>query len=105
MSSVLKLVEERSGVGVLLHHGEVLRQVRYSISRYQGIIEANGMPLPGLFRLEGSIDVDANGREAALIGLPLTLRLEDGRALAVTLLGLDGRILAEGHGPSRCMCC
>ena len=31
--------------------------------------------------------------------------LEDGRALRVSLAAPDGRILSEGHGPSRCMCC
>ena len=29
----------------------------------------------------------------------------DGRKLRITLVDADGRILAEGHGPSRCLCC
>jgi hypothetical protein len=33
------------------------------------------------------------------------LRLEDGRALPVTLADACGRVLSEGHGPSRCQCC
>jgi hypothetical protein len=35
----------------------------------------------------------------------LTLRLQDGRALGITIADTTGRVLAEGHGPSRCLCC
>jgi hypothetical protein len=54
-------------------------------------------------RIEGSVDTAADLEP--LIGLQLTLRLEDGRALAVTIADTSGRVLAEGHGPSRCLCC
>ncbi len=102
---MLKLVEESSGIGELVRQGSVLRQVRYSISRYQGIVEGSGMPVPGLFRIEGVIDAEAAAAVPELFGVPLTLRLDDGRALGVVLTGPDGRILSEGHGPSRCLCC
>ena len=100
----LMLVEECSGVGDLILNGEVLRQVRYTIARYQGMAES-GLPIPGLHRIEGSLDLDAGVDTAHLEGAPLTLKLEDGRALGVTLASSDGRILTEGHGPGRCSCC
>lgn len=97
---MLKLVEECCGTGNLERGGEVVRRTRYRISRYQEFA-GNGMPVPGLHRIEGS--VDATGQE--LVGVPLTLRLEDGRSLAITVASAEGRVLAEGHGPSRCCCC
>jgi len=98
------LVEESAGTGQLeKKDGNVLGVVRYSISRYQGMLVGSGMPIPGLHRLEGSTDFKA---DTSLIGRPLVLRLEDGRALAITLAATDGRILAEGHGPcGGCSCC
>jgi hypothetical protein len=100
-----KLVEECAGTGALVKTGAVLREVRYSISRYQGMLEGSGMPIPGLHRIEGSIDALADA-DVALVGEPLTLRLEDGRSLAVTIADRGGRILSEGHGPAGgCSCC
>jgi hypothetical protein len=55
--------------------------------------------------VEGSIAIEPAGAPADLVGEPLTLRLEDGRAIAIMLASSDGRVLAEGHGPSRCNCC
>jgi hypothetical protein len=101
-----KLVETCSGTGELIKQGVVLRQVRYNLNRFQGMLEGSGMPVPGLHRIEGAVDYPLDEDDAHLIGAPLTLRLEDGRALAITLAGRDGRILTEGHGPSRgCSCC
>jgi hypothetical protein len=103
---VFKLIEECSGTGDLMEQGVLLRQVRYTVSRYQGMLEGSGMPIPGLHRIEGSVDVTLGDEDARLLGAPLTLRLEDGRALAITLASRDGRILTEGHGPCRgCSCC
>ena len=100
---MMKLVEDRSGTGELIRDGSVLRRVCYSLHLYQGFVEHSGLPIPGLHRLEGRIDlVDA---PADWIDTPLALRLEDGRVLSVTLVAADGRILNEGHGPSRCSCC
>jgi hypothetical protein len=100
---MMKLVEECAGVGDLSGQGDVIRQVRYRISRYQGVIEHSGLPIPGLHRIEGSVDAAAD--LAPLVGESLVLRLEDGRALAITIADADGRVLSEGHGPTRCMCC
>jgi hypothetical protein len=105
MKRMMKLVEESSGVGELMVDGQALRQVRYRISRYQGMVEGSGLPIPGLHRIEGSIDFNASRDSLDLIGTALTLRLEDGRVLGITLAGSDGRILSEGHGPMKCSCC
>ena len=102
---MMKLVEERSGVGDLMRNGEIVRQVRYRISRYQGLLEGSGMPIPGLHRIEGTIDVGAGPDAGSLVGATLGLRLEDGRTLPITLTDPSGRILSEGHGPLKCQCC
>jgi hypothetical protein len=101
--AIFKLVEELSGTGALEDNGVVLGRVRYSVNRYQGMLVGSGMPVPGLHRIEGTTDFDVT--DVSMIGRPLTLRLDDGRALAVIVAGRDGRLLSEGHGPSRCMCC
>ena len=100
----MKLVEEYAGVGDLSGEGEVFRQVRYKIARYQALA-GNGLPIPGTHRIEGALELPPGQDVAGLIGIPLVLRLEDGRALAVTLADTAGRVLSEGHGPSRCLCC
>ena len=100
---MMKLVEEYAGVGDLTTKDESIPQVRYRIARYQGFVDHSGLPVPGVHRIEGSVDTEAN--LAPLIGQPLTLRLEDGRAIAITIADTSGRVLAEGHGPSRCLCC
>ena len=101
--ATFKLVEELSGTGDLEDQGTVLRRVRYSVARYQGMLVGSGMPIPGVHRIEGSTDFEVT--DVSLIGKPLTLRLEDGRALGVVLAARDGRLLSDGHGPSRCLCC
>ena len=101
----MKLVEECAGVGDLSRQGEIIRQVRYRIARYQGMQEGNGLPIPGLHRIEGTIDLGPGADVSDLVGVPLTLRLEDGRALGIALADAGGRVLSEGHGPSRCLCC
>ncbi len=102
---MMKLVEESAGIGELLHNGQALRQVRYRINRFQGIMEGSGLPIPGLYRIEGSIDFDTSKDSAALINAPVTLKLEDGRSLQITIVDNSGRVLSEGHGPMKCMCC
>ncbi|MBI4522109.1 MAG: hypothetical protein HY701_14830 [Gemmatimonadetes bacterium] len=102
---MMKLVEEYAGVGDLMQKGEVVRRVHYRISRYQGLLEGSGMPIPGLHRIEGTIDVDAGWDTGGLVGASLVLRLADGRTLPITMIDPGGRILSEGHGPLKCTCC
>jgi hypothetical protein len=102
---MMKLVEDVSGVGDLSAKGELIRQVRYRISRYQGMHDVSGLPVPGVHRIEGSVAADGSFDFAPFVGASLVLRLEDGRALGIMLADGAGRVLAEGHGPSRCLCC
>jgi hypothetical protein len=103
--ATMKLVEDATGVGDLGGCGGGTHRVRYRISRYQGMLVGSGMPVPGVHRLEGSVDLAEIARPESLVGETLTLTLEDGRAIAVRLADATGRILVEGHGPGRCSCC
>jgi len=98
------LVEECSGTGDLMRDGHVPRRVQYRFGRYQGMLEGSGLPVPGLHRIVGSIAPDAVPSD--VVGADVTLRLEDGRTVRVTVVDSSGSILAEGHGPGRgCSCC
>ena len=100
----LKLVEECSGVGEVSSRGRVIGGIPYRVKRLQGMLPS-GLPVPGLHRIEGRIDLADVPERRTLVDAQLTLRLEDGRSLRLTLLDEDGRVLAEGHGPSKCTCC
>ena|SRR5260370_38417439 len=102
---MMRFVEEVCGIGDLMLNGAVLRQVQYRISRFQGMNEGSGLPVPGLHQIEGTIDFDSSKDPCEWIGTPLSLKLEDGRVIAITLVGSNGRILNEGHGPAKCQFC
>ena len=102
---MMKLVEESAGIGELTLNGVILREVPYRFSRYQGMTEGSGLPIPGLHRIEGSIEFNANTDPLEWIGIPLSLKLQDGRVIGITLVNREGRILTEGHGPTTCLCC
>lgn len=103
--ATFKLVEECSGTGDLVRDGGVIGRVQYRFDRYQGMTEGSGMPVPGLFRIAGAI---AGGVTVPpeVVGTDVTLRLEDGRTVRITVVDGKGSIVAEGHGPGRgCGCC
>jgi len=101
----LKLVEEYAGVGSLRYGDRTLAAIPYRISRFQGMA-ISGLPIPGLHRIEGTLALENVPAAAELVGADVTLELEDGRSLALTVADDSGRVLAEGHGPKRgCGCC
>jgi hypothetical protein len=102
---MMKLVQQCSGIGELVSSGAVLRRVPYRVNRFQGVIEGSGLPIPGLHRVEGSIEFSADTNPDEWIGVALNLKLEDGKVIGITVVDRTGRILSEGHGPSRCLCC
>jgi hypothetical protein len=100
----LKLVEEYAGVGALRWRDRTI-SVPYRISRFQGMA-TSGLPVPGLHRIEGMLTLADDADAAALVGANVTLDLEDGRTLSLTVADEHGRVLAEGHGPRHgCGCC
>lgn len=100
----LKLVEECVGVGEVTVRDRVFPGIAYDVKRFQGMAPS-GLPVPGLHKIEGRLGVDCLADPHALVNAACTLRLEDGRTLRLTLMDAEGRVLAEGHGPSRCLCC
>ena len=104
-ASNLKLVEEYAGVGSLRCGNRTLAAIPYRISRFQGMA-ISGLPIPGLHRIEGTLALKNVPAAAELVGADVTLELEVGRSLALTVADDSGRVLAEGHGPKRgCGCC
>jgi hypothetical protein len=105
---MVKLVEECAGTGELLLKNLVLQQVRYQIKVFQGMFEGNGLPNPTQRTIEGRIDLD-NAQESgdldSLVGADLTLRLDDGRKIGVTIADGSGAIHQRRHGGGACGCC
>jgi hypothetical protein len=99
----MKVVEEYAGEGELMWAGGS-QPVGYRLTRHQGMA-ANGLPVPGLFRIEGDLDLRGEAVPDSVVGGEVMLKLGDGRSLRITLTSTDGRVLSEGHGPSRCFCC
>ena len=99
----MKPVEEYAGEGQLWWLGGSCA-VGYRLTRLQGMA-ANGMPVPGMFRIEGDLDLGGERVPAAAVNSPVVLKLGDGRSMHVTVTTPEGRVLSEGHGPSRCLCC
>ena len=99
----MKPVEEYAGEGQLSWLGGSCA-VGYRLTRLQGMA-ANGMPVPGVFRIEGDLDLGGEQVPAAAVNSPVVLKLGDGRSMHVTVTTPEGRVLSEGHGPSRCLCC
>jgi hypothetical protein len=97
-------VEERIGTGTVRCAGLTYESVRYGISRFQGMTRA-GLPVPGVHRLDGRLELDGIESVEQLVGRQLALHLEGGGVLNLELLDTDGRVVAHGHGPGRCMCC
>ncbi len=101
----LKLVEQYTGVGSLRWRDGSLGSIPYRINRFQGMA-TSGLPVPGLHRIEGAVTFATPADAKALVGASVTLELEDGRSLALTVADEAGRVLAEGHGPRHgCGCC
>lgn len=98
---MVKLVEEASGDGELLLKSRVLGSVRYRIKVFQGLL-GNGMPNPAERTVEGSLD----GTDlAGLVGINLTLQLEDSRKIGITIADESGTIHTRPACTTGCSCC
>jgi hypothetical protein len=88
-----------SGRGLLVGDG-VEAQVSYRLRVTQETIRAGhygdpGATIPGLQDIDGQVEFDDPMEEAGLVGRKLNLHLEDGRRLAVLIVG-QGRIKGTG---------
>jgi hypothetical protein len=101
---MVKLIEECAGTGDLLLRSQVLRQVRYQLRVFQGM-SGNGMPIPALRTIEGSLDFGGPQASSDLVGAELILKLEDGRKIGITIADADGGICQRSHGGGACSCC
>ena len=72
----MKAVEEYAGEGQLIMTGES-RPVGYHLTRLQGMA-ANGLPVPGLFRIEGEIDLRGTRLSAKIVPTPFYKRRTQG---------------------------
>ena len=101
---MFKIIEESSGAGEISRYGEPVHRVTYRISRFQGHLGEGGLPVPGLYRIEGQLTFENSATPAGLAGVPISLRLEDGRSMDVEVAA-DGRFVTEGRHPRGCSCC
>ena len=101
ITSMVHLVEESSGDGELLLKSRVLGPVRYEIKVFQGLF-ANGMPNPTQRMVEGSL---GGSDLAGLVGLNLTLQLQDGRKIGITISDEGGTIHQRPSCTTGCSCC
>jgi len=97
-------VEQRAGVGTVFCAGVTYENVRYRITRFQGMTRA-GLPVPGVHRLDGRLAFAGQVSLEALVGVDLSLHLDDGSIMKLELLDNEGLVVAYGHGPGKCMCC
>ena len=100
----MERIDTYAGTGELMNGSTTLRPVRYSVTCHQRTA-VNGLPVPGAFRIHGTVDGGMDASFADLVGLPLGLKLADGRVLGVMLSDATGTIHSEGHGPAKCQCC
>lgn len=88
------LVEQLSGVGAIYSDDVLLRAAKYELSVWS---ESATRRAADPTSIEGRIDIAGMGEAIALAGADsLTLRLEDGRRLPITLVGSSGRVIGRG---------
>jgi hypothetical protein len=104
IARMVKLVEECAGTGDLLLESQVLRQVRYQLKVFQ-VMAGNGLPIPALRTIEGSLDFGDPRASSDLVGAELILKLEDGRQIGITIADAVGGICQRTHGGGACSCC
>jgi hypothetical protein len=100
---MFKLIEESAGTGELSRYGAPQQRVSYRIKRFQGHLGEGGLPVPGLYRIEGRIAFE-DACTGNVAGDCVTLKLDDGRSMDVTLAA-DGSFQTEGRHSRGCSCC
>jgi hypothetical protein len=95
-----QVLERLDGTAKVFREGKLLRPMRYHITIWQEMHDGGGFgqqhdPIAGLKRIEGRVDLD--DREAFdLVGVELTMTIEDGRTLEFFVRSSDGEIANRG---------
>ena len=91
----LDVIEECRGQGrVCWENGEFIRDTKYDLQVLQEVHEMPSEGVPGLKRIEGTIELGE--LDLHLVGEPLVLHLEDGRRLDFFYTDLNGTIANRG---------
>ena len=94
-----RLIEQPIGDGDLFEENSRVGRVHYHLAVYQHFSDA-GEPVPANIEVEGRLtphdDVDLAGLHR--LGLELTLRLADGRALDCRIVHQDGTLHSTARG-------
>ena len=95
---IRKLLYELSGQGSLVQGDEKLLDVPYVLKFFQEIIITDGKEkITGLTDFAGTLSPDDHYSLALLVGKKLTLHLEEGRCLEVTVTSNSGKMLKHGE--------
>lgn len=87
----LDVIEQCSGVGRIYdENGQHIGESRYDLQVLQEVHDSPTGDVPGLKRIEGTVEVIAD------IGRALTIHLEDGRRLDFFIADVSGRIAHRG---------
>ncbi len=95
---VRKLLYELSGQGSLFKGDEQLLKISYDLKFFQEVIITGGEErITGLTDFSGSLLPGDQYQLAMLIGHELTLQMEDGRCLEVTVVSSTGDLHKRGE--------
>jgi hypothetical protein len=91
-------VERLKGMATILRaDGSEVGRRPYHLTIWQQMLDAGGEQIPGLFQIEGRIDLQEMEGYSLVIAGELILKLEDGRSLPFFFTNNDGRIAARGQ--------
>ncbi|MDA2933631.1 hypothetical protein MYX82_04750 [Acidobacteria bacterium AH-259-D05] len=96
---IRKLIYELTGKGSLFQGDKKFLDIGYDLKFFQEIIvTASGEErITGLTDFSGSVSPSDQYQLAMLVGNKLTLHLEDGRCLDVTVMSNRGKIINHGE--------
>ena len=95
---IQKLLYELSGQGSLVKGDEKILDVPYLLKFFQEIVITDGEEkITGLTEFAGTLSPEDHYSLALLVGKQLTLHLEEGRCLEVTVTSNSGKIIKDGE--------
>ena len=99
-----RLIEQPVGEGEVSGESGPVGRFHYHLAVYQHFSDRDGEPVPAHVEVEGRVNVAGECDDPTIVsglhrlGLELTLRLADGRALDFWIVDAEGRIHSTGRG-------